>query len=110
MKVLKSAIFVAALAFAPVLAAQAPAPVRTHSGPVQGTTDNGIAAYLGIPFAAPPVGDLRWRAPQPVAPWKDALKADKFAPACMLQQAGCPGAGSLSSGCSSKPASEAGSI
>src|SRR5271163_3591024 len=83
MRVFKFALLAAALAFAPMLQAQAPKPVRTLSGPVQGTTDDGIAAYLGIPFAAPPVGDLRWRAPQPVAPWKDVLPADKFAPGCM---------------------------
>jgi para-nitrobenzyl esterase len=83
MRVFKFVLLAAALAFAPMLQAQAPKPVRTLSGPVQGTTDNGVAAYLGIPFAAPPVGDLRWRAPQPVAPWKDVLAADKFAPGCM---------------------------
>jgi para-nitrobenzyl esterase len=83
MKALKFSLFIAALAFSPMLQAQAPAPVRTHSGPVQGATESGIGVYLGIPFAAPPIGDLRWRAPQPVAPWKDVLQADKFAPACM---------------------------
>ncbi len=41
-----------------------------------------VATYLGVPFAAPPVGDLRWRAPQPVAPWQGIRKAQTFAPAC----------------------------
>jgi len=72
-----------ALAFASSLSAQKPKPVRTDAGPVQGTVENGITIYKGIPFAAPPLGDLRWRAPKPASPWKDVLHADKFAPACM---------------------------
>ena len=38
-------------------------------GKVRGTVDNGVAAFKGIPFAAPPVGDLRWQAPRAVIPW-----------------------------------------
>ncbi len=57
--------------------------VRTQAGLVQGTTEGDVTVYKGIPFAAPPVGDLRWRAPQPPAAWKDVRDADKFAPACM---------------------------
>jgi para-nitrobenzyl esterase len=71
------------LVFASSLRAQEPKPVRTDKGPVQGTVEDGVTVYKGIPFAAPPLGDLRWRAPQPHAPWKEVLKADKFAPACM---------------------------
>ncbi|MDE3109911.1 MAG: carboxylesterase family protein, partial [Acidobacteriota bacterium] len=63
--------------------AQAPAPVRTQSGLVQGTVVNGVRVYKGIPFAAPPLGALRWRAPQPPKPWKGVLHAEKFADACM---------------------------
>ncbi|MBV8107359.1 MAG: carboxylesterase/lipase family protein [Hyphomicrobiales bacterium] len=40
----------------------------------------GVRAYKGIPYAAPPVGPLRWRSPQPVAPWKGVRSADAFAP------------------------------
>ena len=76
-------VLASALAFASSLSAQKPKPVRTDAGPVQGTVENGITIYKGIPFAAPPLGDLRWRAPKPAAPWKDVLHADKFAPACM---------------------------
>jgi para-nitrobenzyl esterase len=87
MKIRKSALaailFAAALACSHPLLAQEPKPVRTAAGPVQGTAEDGLTIYKGIPFAAPPVGDLRWRAPQPQAPWKEVLKADKFAPACM---------------------------
>ena len=60
--------------------AQAPAPVLTESGPVLGVTAPGLTVYKGIPFAAPPVGDLRWRAPQPAAKWTDVRLADKFGP------------------------------
>ena len=73
----------AALTFASALAAQAPKPVRTQAGLVQGTMENGIAVYKGIPFAAPPLGDLRWRAPQPPLAWTGVRPAEKFAPACM---------------------------
>ncbi len=72
-----------ALVFAFSLGAQEPKPVRTDAGPVQGTVEDGLTIYKGIPFAAPPIGDLRWRAPQPHAAWTEVLKADKFAPACM---------------------------
>jgi para-nitrobenzyl esterase len=39
---------------------------------------DGVAAFLGVPFAAPPVGNLRWRAPQPAAPWEGVRKAHRF--------------------------------
>ncbi|HYK91218.1 MAG TPA: carboxylesterase family protein [Acidobacteriota bacterium] len=50
----------------------------------------GVRSFKGIPFAQPPVGDLRWREPQPVKNWPGVLKADQFAPRCM-QRTG-PGA------------------
>ena len=65
------------------LMAQAPKPVRTQAGLVQGTLQDGVAVYRGIPFAATPVGNLRWRAPQPAVAWTGVRSADKFAPACM---------------------------
>ena len=83
MKILTLLALVAASAMASTLAAQEPKPVRTQSGLVQGTSENGVAVYLGVPFAAPPSGDLRWRAPQPVAAWTGVRNADRFAPACM---------------------------
>src|SRR6185437_5415744 len=52
-------------------------------GRVEGTAENGLAVYRGIPFAAPPIRDLRWRAPQPVKPWRGVRRGDKFAPGCM---------------------------
>lgn len=62
-------------------------PVKVTGGLVSGVsaTDPSIIAYKGIPFAAPPVGDLRWRAPQPVIPWTGVVKADKFAASCIQQ-------------------------
>jgi para-nitrobenzyl esterase len=57
-----------------------PAPVKVNEGFLQGTFENGLTVYKGIPFAAPPVGELRWRAPQPAAKWDGVRKADKFAP------------------------------
>jgi len=59
--------------------------VKVEGGMVEGTIENGIVIYRGIPFAAPPVGDLRWREPRPVKNWEGVLKADKFAPACSQQ-------------------------
>jgi para-nitrobenzyl esterase len=60
--------------------AQVPAPVLTESGLVQGTAAPGLTVYQGIPFAAPPVGDLRWRPPQPAAKWEGVRPADRFGP------------------------------
>ncbi len=59
-------------------------PVAVDGGAVSGKLlDSGVRAYLGVPFAAPPVGDLRWREPQPVAPWKGVYHADRKAPECI---------------------------
>jgi para-nitrobenzyl esterase len=56
------------------------ASVKIEGGLVQGTTEDGLTVYRGIPFAAPPVGDLRWRAPQPAAKWEGVRQAAKFGP------------------------------
>jgi para-nitrobenzyl esterase len=60
--------------------AQQPAPVGVEHGLVQGTSEDGLTVYRGIPFAAPPVSDLRWRAPQPAAKWEGMRQATKFGP------------------------------
>jgi para-nitrobenzyl esterase len=58
-------------------------PTATSAGQVAGVQlPDGVRAYKSIPFAKPPIGDLRWRAPQPVAPWSGTLVADKFGPIC----------------------------
>src|SRR5947208_2881007 len=64
---------------------RAPDEVRTANGSLQGTSDSatGIRTYKGIPYAAPPVGDLRWKEPQPVKSWKSVRKADTFGPRAM---------------------------
>src|SRR5688572_25370152 len=56
--------------------------VVTASGPLVGREHNGVREFLGIPFAAPPVGALRWRAPQSVAPWSIPRDATRRARAC----------------------------
>src|SRR6478736_1559917 len=71
--------------------AQQPAPVKVEEGLVQGTLEDGLAVFKGIPFAAPPVGNLRWKAPQPAAKWQGVKLADKFAPGPM--QGGNPPSG-----------------
>jgi para-nitrobenzyl esterase len=59
--------------------------VRTESGSVEGTAsaDGKVRIFKGIPFAAPPVGDLRWKAPQPAAHWTGVRKAAEFGARCM---------------------------
>jgi para-nitrobenzyl esterase len=54
--------------------------VRIDSGLIKGTagTDPAVTIFKGIPYAAPPIGDLRWKAPQPVVSWTDVRKADAF--------------------------------
>src|SRR4051812_2066601 len=56
-------------------------------GRIEGVIADGVAAFKGVPFAAAPVGPLRWKAPQPVKPWQGVRKADTFGPSCM-QDAG----------------------
>jgi len=56
---------------------------RVTGGEVSGTVENDLSIFKGIPFAAPPVGALRWKAPAPVKPWHGVKAADAFAHACM---------------------------
>lgn len=57
--------------------------VKIMNGMLEGTDESGIQVFKGIPFAAPPVGNLRWREPQPVQAWTGVRKADKFGPRAM---------------------------
>jgi len=70
-------------------AAQPPV-ARVDSGELQGVVADGVVSYEGIPFAAPPIGDLRWRQPQPVAPWTGVRQATEFAADCMQGRFGPP--------------------
>jgi len=54
--------------------------VTVTGGEVRGVVEDGITSFKGIPFAAPPVGELRWKAPQPVAPWDGVREAKDFGP------------------------------
>jgi para-nitrobenzyl esterase len=60
----------------------APTTVKVEGGKVEGILENGLRVFRGIPFAKPPVGELRWKAPQPVHPWEGIRKAKQFAPSC----------------------------
>ena len=66
-------------------AASAAAQVKVDGGLVEGITVAGgkVRAFKGIPYAAPPVGNLRWQAPQPVQPWQGVRKADTFGNRCV---------------------------
>jgi len=61
--------------------------VRTDAGVLAGSTDSTghVSIFKGVPFAAPPVGDLRWREPQPVRPWNGTREALVFGPSAMQQ-------------------------
>lgn len=61
--------------------------VQTTTGPICGLVVSGDLAWLGVPFAAPPVGSLRWQPPQPHPPWTDTLQATAAGPACVPQGA-----------------------
>jgi para-nitrobenzyl esterase len=56
--------------------------VQTTTGPVCGIVVNGVEEWLGIPYAAPPVGALRWQPPQPAAPWSATVQATAFGSEC----------------------------
>jgi len=78
-------VLLAPMAFAqPKKTATATNQVKTAQGTVEGVTEaSGIRSFKGIPFAAPPVGDLRWKEPQPVKNWAGVRKADQFGPRAM---------------------------
>ena len=59
-----------------------PPVVETGSGAVRGVSSAGVDSFLGIPYAAPPVGDLRWSPPQPAAPWDGVRAAEAFGNRC----------------------------
>ena len=89
MRFLFPAIVICSAAVVPALAADR---VTTANGILESTSapKDGVRNFKGIPFAQPPVGDLRWREPQPVTNWTGARNADQFGPRCMQRTS--PGA------------------
>jgi para-nitrobenzyl esterase len=57
--------------------------VKVEGGLLKGTVEDGLGVYRGIPYAAPPIGDLRWRPPQPAPKWDGVRAADQFGRACI---------------------------
>jgi para-nitrobenzyl esterase len=94
----------AALFFAPREAHAQRAPiVKTQAGDVQGVAERNVFAFKGIPFAAPPVGEFRWREPRPAASWQGVRTTDAYGNACIqvpgLSEANGGYPGSLSEDC-----------
>jgi para-nitrobenzyl esterase len=59
-------------------------PIAVDGGRIDGiVTPSGVSAWLGVPFAAAPIRDLRWKPPQPVTAWQGIIHADRFAPECL---------------------------
>src|SRR3989440_4777571 len=82
----KRVMFAASLAFvASGFHAVVPESVKTDAGLLSGTSSaaSGVRVFKGIPFAAPPSGELRWRAPQPPARWTGVRRADTFGNVCV---------------------------
>ena len=82
---LLGAFFVVSGSARPTNTADTPDVVTVESGKLQGTAnaDHSVRMFKGIPFAAPPVGDLRWKAPQPAKAWSGVRQADRFGSACL---------------------------
>jgi para-nitrobenzyl esterase len=70
------------------LARREPPRARVETGVLEGAIDSatGVSVYRGIPYAAPPVGDLRWRPPQPAAKWRGVRAADRLGHNCMQKR------------------------
>ena len=60
--------------------------VRTDGGLVRGASATGVNSFLGLPYAAPPTGNLRWRPPQPASSWPGVRDATQFGPSCPQDQ------------------------
>jgi para-nitrobenzyl esterase len=75
----------AALGVAMTIGSAEAAQVKIDAGTIEGTatSDGRVRIYKGIPYAAPPVGELRWQPPRPVVPWVGIRKAIGFGPRCM---------------------------
>ena len=87
----------AAVALWPCLATSAP--VKVEGGLLEGVAAEGLTVYKGIPFAAPPVGELRWRPPQPAAAVDGRRTADRFAADCVPSMGNPPRAAPARTAC-----------
>ena len=93
-RLLSSLVAIAAMGVGAAALSQTPSLVRVDGGELQGVVADGVVSFKGIPFAAPPVGDLRWRPPQPAAKWTGVRQAAEFGADCMQGRFGPPpGAG-----------------
>ena len=84
MRSVSAGVIVLALVVLP-LSAAIKQPVKVQGGLVSGVPgkDASVTVFKGIPYAAPPVGEFRWKAPAPAMEWKGIRKADSFGPSCM---------------------------
>jgi para-nitrobenzyl esterase len=64
--------------------------VHVEYGTVRGVSNGGVSTFLGLPYAAAPTGNLRWRAPRPAVSWHGIRDASQFGPSCPQQQIGNP--------------------
>ena len=72
--------FIIAIVISTIAQAQTGVRVTTQNGVLEGTETSGIKVFKGIPFAQPPVGELRWKAPKPVEPWTDVRQCKEYGP------------------------------
>jgi len=82
MKAIRTAIALALAGVSATAMAEIPE-AQVTGGTVAGEVADGLSMFKGIPFAAPPTGDLRWKAPQPVVPWLGTRKTTSFGAGCM---------------------------
>lgn len=73
--------------------------VETGLGPLKGISHEEFQEFRGIPYARPPVGELRFKAPQPLEPWEDVRNANRFADACIQEEISMFGIGNTSEDC-----------
>jgi para-nitrobenzyl esterase len=85
----------------------APAVVKIDSGQLQGVESDGVISFKGVPFAAPPVGELRWRPPQPTPKWTGVRQAAEFGRNCMQGRGGPPPGAGVRPGAAPPPAAAA---
>ena len=80
MRIRKFLLIITGLLTASMIQAQPLLKTHVETGDVEGVVDGSLAVYKAIPYAAPPVGNLRWKEPQPAKPWTGVLKSDQFGP------------------------------